>query len=386
MLDITQSKVLDKFCKIVEWTVFIGLCIASYFVTIGVWEQYKSYDSNFKRSKEPTSDGLTIMLNFWPGKNKDSGQDFDFGKDFNLSYSIISGKSEKYILERGINIIEYDDTKKIKVDYDEMKFPKRKESTLHKISSDFISKSEWAEVLVNFNKSILEENLPRVEIYITSERNSYGCNQWKYREGQELFLVGKIGKELWIKIQPENYVLLDKYQSPKSLCENNASFYESFDIFLIEEISKNCPMKCLPYSSINSSFPLCQTENGMICANDIFNEVKSNDLFLQKCTPSCVMTQYLATYEWSGNYNSQPGKNNELNRFGFYYIMINDDTIVFEEYLIQDLMSMIGSIGGTLGLFIGLSCSKLISIIINQLRNCLFHAIQCWVKNEKIVQ
>ena len=41
------------------------------------------------------------------------------------------------------------------------------------------------------------------------------------------------------KIQPENYVLLDKYQSPKSLCENNDSFYESFDIFLIEEISKN---------------------------------------------------------------------------------------------------------------------------------------------------
>ena len=264
-----------------------------------------------------------------------------------------------------------------------MKFPKRKESTLHKISSDFISKSEWAEVLVNFNKSILEENLPRVEIYITSERNSYGCNQWKYREGQELFLVGKIGKELWIKVQPEKYVLLDKSQSPKSHCENNASFYESFDIFLTEEISKKCLRKCLPYSSINNSLPLCETENEMICAHKIFNEVKSNDLFLQKFTQSCIMTQYLATYQWSGNYNP-PGKT-ESNRFGFYYIMTNDDTIVFEEYLIQDVMSMIGSIGGTLGLFIGLSCSKLISIIINQLRNCLFHAKQ-WAENRKTVQ
>ena len=98
MSDITQSiSKVDKFFKFVEWTVFIGLCIASYFVTIGVWEQYKSYDSNFKRSKEPVSDGLTMVINFWPVKNKGSGKDFEFGKDFTLSYSIITGKSQKKI-------------------------------------------------------------------------------------------------------------------------------------------------------------------------------------------------------------------------------------------------------------------------------------------------
>ena len=37
---------------------------------------------------------------------------------------------------------------------------------------------------------------------------------------------------------------------------------------------------------------------------------------------------------------------------------------VQEEYLIHDSMSIIGSVGGTLGLFIGFSFSKVLSFII----------------------
>ena len=40
---------------------------------------------------------------------------------------------------------------------------------------------------------------------------------------------------------------------------------------------------------------------------------------------------------------------------------------VFEEYLIYDTVAMIGSIGGTMGLFIGFSCSGISSSVINLL-------------------
>ena len=57
--------------------------------------------------------------------------------------------------------------------------------------------------------------------------------------------------------------------------------------------------------------------------------------------------------------------------------MSNEQAIVNTEYLICDLNSMIGSIGGTLGLFIGFSFSNIISFAISQLKNFLNHCISC---------
>ena len=367
MFTLTQNR-LEKFIKIVEWVIFFVLCIVSYFVTIGVWEQYQTYDSSFKKSEEPVFDGLTMVMKFWPLENKANGKQFEFKNDFSMSYSI-RGRIDAKNLENGINIVE-DDKMKIQINFEEMR---RKNNLYYRISSNFVSMSEWAKILVHFNESILPKNLPQVEIHILSEKNSYGYNMHgRYFEGRDLLYIGQMGKELWVKVEPEKYIMLDKSQSTKSKCENNISFYESFDKLLIEKIIENCQTTCLPYSSINHTFPICKTEDEKICAYGTFDEVRVNKSFLQKCTRSCTMTQYLGTYEWSGNYFEGEGSHD----FSFYYMMSNEDMIVYEEYLIQDLMSMMGSIGGTLGLFIGFSCSKLISIIINQLRNCLFHATQ----------
>ena len=95
---------LDILLKILEWTIFLGLCISSYFVTSEVWEKYQSYDSNFKRSMEPVTDGPTMVFCFFPGKNRDNGKDFQFGIDFTLSYSIWE-KDNKTLLEKGENLV-----------------------------------------------------------------------------------------------------------------------------------------------------------------------------------------------------------------------------------------------------------------------------------------
>ena len=375
MFDLPKSKlaVLDSFCKIVEWTIFIGLAIASFYVTREVWDQYSSYDSNFKRSKEPVADGPTMVINFWPAKNIGTGKEFEFRKDFTLSFSI-NGRSDKKNLDKGIVIYEISDTMNIEVKYEELMFPSdRFVKSYHKISSDFKSKSEWAEISVQFNNSILPKNLPTVNIHITSEKNAYGRYGDDYFEGQEILFIGQVGKELWIKLQPEKYLFLDKSKNPKSNCKQNVSFYDSFDTLLMGEISKKCPMGCLPYISINSCNPMCKTEQELTCAHAVFYKVKSNDSFLQKCTKSCNITSYNPTYEWEGNWNTLEGE--KSHEFVLYYALAKNEIFTYKEYLIQDFMSMIGSIGGTLGLFIGFSCSNVIRIMIYQFQNCIHHVI-----------
>ena len=376
MLVLPKSKVgvLDSFCKLVEWTIFIGLAASSFYLTREVWDQYLSYDTNFKRSKEPVSDGPTMVINFWPAKNKATGKEFEFRKDFCLSFSI-HGRSDKKILDKGIVMYEIsDDTMNIEVKYEELLFPSDpRVKSYHKISSDFKSKSEWAAISVQFNESISTKNLPTVNIHITSEENAYGRYGDDYFEGQEISFVGLVDKEVWIKLQPEKYLFLDMSKNPKSQCKQNVSFYDSFDTLLMEEISKKCPMRCLPYISKNPHNSICKTEDEFDCAHDVFYKVKSNDSFLQKCTKSCNITSYNPTYEWEGNWNTLEGERSH--EFVLYYALAKNEIFTYQEYLIQDVKSMIGSIGGTLGLFIGFSCSNVIRILICQFQNCIHRVI-----------
>ena len=55
-------------------------------LTQQVWEQYKSYDSNFKKSVGLPSESPTIVFCFWPIQ----ANPFQYGKDFNISYMVDS--------------------------------------------------------------------------------------------------------------------------------------------------------------------------------------------------------------------------------------------------------------------------------------------------------
>ena len=116
-------------------------------------------------------DCVSSQTDLW---NKATGKEFEFRKDFTLSFSI-NGRSDKKNLDKGIIIYEISDTNIIEVKYEELVFPSdRFVKSYHKISSDFKSKHDWAEISAQFNNSILPKNLPTVNIHITSEKNAYG--------------------------------------------------------------------------------------------------------------------------------------------------------------------------------------------------------------------
>ena len=64
------------------------------------------------------------------------------------------------------------------------------------------------------------------------------------------------------------------------------------------------------------------------------------------------------------------GKPNKWNHYEFTYEFSEHPGKVFEEYLIYDIMDMIGSVGGTLGMFIGFSLDGVVTWVIGYIKQC----------------
>ena len=164
---------LVKVVKVIEWLVFIGLCISSVMFSHQVWKQYESYDSSYKISVGNASESPTLIICF---SEVQSNMDmaFEYGKDFNLSYIVDLDLKNVQILNEGINIIEtrgdFVNGTKIEINY-EVLDPLFHDGYCHKISSDLISISIWSGIMINFDLSFPKENLPEVYVITSSEIN-----------------------------------------------------------------------------------------------------------------------------------------------------------------------------------------------------------------------
>ena len=328
MLTSKEGKV-DTFFRILEWTLFLALCIVSNLFLKEVWHKYETYDSNVKTSSKMVKSAPTLMICFWPSKNKANNQPFEQDKGFSMFYATdnINFERNKTKLVEG-NMIIPDDGEKTKVSYEKIDtFEDGSYRTCHKISSEFIPKSKWDAVKINFDGSILKENLPIVDIYITSEENSYGRIFSKYHHGKKTVLKGKFGDSLSVELLTEQRILLDETQSPKSKCAATGSFYECLEENLLKEISNNCSNICFPpVTTINSSIPKCQNEEESNCAKNIILLRKYDNDFLKKCATSCKTTQYTVTNQYLWNYDTIRNKPDQesKNWFWLWYILSND--------------------------------------------------------------
>ena len=79
-----------------------------------------------------------------------------------------------------------------------------------------------------------------------------------------------------------------------------------------------------------------------------------------QCKPNCKITQY------SGKQTYQEKSDTIAIRYSYLAPAL---TIVHKEYLIYDAIGLIGSIGGTLGIFIGFSFSNTIQTLFTTFKN-----------------
>ena len=89
--------------------------------------------------------------------------------------------------------------------------------------------------------------------------------------------------------------------------------------------------------------------------------------FLTTCPNSCTQFQF------QGKMKSLDGYFNNSKSTGLDYLYLSGYIEVHKEYLVYELDDVVGSIGGTLGLFIGFSFLGLLKYFCETVKNYLAH-------------
>ena len=109
--------------------------------------------------------------------------------------------------------------------------------------------------------------------------------------------------------------------------------------------------------------PICQDSKKEIWKN----LTKNWNTFLTSCPNSCKQ------YEYQGKMKSLDGYYNNSKATGLDYLYLSGYIEVHKEYLVYELDDVIGSIGGTLGLFIGFSFLGLLKYFFETIKNYLVY-------------
>ena len=154
--------------------------------------------------------------------------------------------------------------------------------------------------------------------------------------------------------------------------ESHFEKQEDRDKCILTELSKfNCPSICLPllFSHI-SELNICSSSSDFKCMNDGIRQKKST--LLDKCFASKNSIQYKGEVD---TYTRLDGNNDITEKYKsiihFNFTPISNRVLVKEERYILSTTDFIGSVGGSLGLFLGFSCFTYTSDLLDKLLNKL---------------
>ena len=357
----------DGFITALEWVLLIGLCIVSGFFSSGVVEQYLSGKTSFTQYEEPITNHPAIVIRF---SLKPSEVNFS---DINISY-IASGLGLKR-LEKNLSLgknffLHPEGVNKTTVVYLNSLVTLLKPAfrIINLTPLTYTSRGlAGATIKVyhhlrNDDESKSWEN-DQILFTITSIKNSPGVRRiWK--DGKPLYFILRKNTNTRIEIEAEQYKFLEQ----KGECQQ-----ESFNECFVSELEssndfKACSNKCIPkvFSNMGQNFsnPFCQdkgfSRDG--CARHIVKKLIKQSA----CKKSCSRLQYLG--QISENHPDTPNASDKSNYYRLEYKFANKNMYVSEEYFIYDIMNVIGSVGGTLGMFIGFSMTGFSSLIFSKLR------------------
>ena len=212
------------------------------------------------------------------------------------------------------------------------------------------------------------KHLSYFTVYFTSEKNSYGVvlNQWMD------------GKVMPIDIQKSTFKRValkqEKYSFLKMKGCREESFYECFTSEISKANFNQCSKKCLPislpsYEKFN--IPMCETIEERNCAMEVMENLY--DTIVQSENSKCLLKSCsIDNYSGDVSYTRRHTYDNNtiIPENGFtlsYEFSVPEKVTVYNEYLIYDNKRVIGSVGGTLGMFIGFSFSNFLSFFLKSI-------------------
>ena len=346
----------NKHFKILEWILYFILFLFSIICTWGVFKKFDSQTTSIGQKEEPISNRPTLTVCF------SDRQIWEYGKDFNFSYNKVDGLAgDLNPLLIGKNTHEPSEEhiylEEIFTIYS---------AICYKISAHF-HKDRLQNVYTQI-QIISHYDLPSLDIYFTSEEGSYGVTTSIWMDGavMKIELPARMYKTVDVKVV--KHINMEF----KFHC-NDKAFYECFAAKLSDADFSSCPKTCLPISTPTISpkidIPFCKCEvwhqcEEYKCSKNIIQNLL-NDIMADQdeCPNSC------STYEYSGRttYENEDQYDNKKAlleyRFSSPAFMK-----VHQEYLVFDTLGMISAVGGTLGLFIGFSFSKIMSFILAEIQ------------------
>ena len=355
-----------KVCSVLKYLIFILLLIVSILLSKDVFEKYASKATSLKTYEEDITlkENLVVVMELWPLKKMDypdstpiqSYEKWKLGKDFALNFGVSNYKTAHEILSLKEDIQEYELSHKA---VGSVRFEKwiTKWGNSFKISADIVNTRSpyYAFFQVIFNKQIADEDIPSVGFILSSEDNSYGKILSDWVDGSKIHL-SKVKGFKWVDVQPKKTILME-FQSKCS----DIGFYQCFHSELVEQNYDHCPRRCFSISTYGNASPMCETLEEFQCSHEITKKLKN----ASKCLPSCSQINYAIETEVHEDEESRDAKRNVTLAYRFSKRIMK----VEEEFLVHDFVGMLGSIGGTLGLFIGFSLFGLISFILENIQD-----------------
>ena len=360
-----MMKKLELMCLIFKYILTFILLAISIVISKDVLQKYASKAASFKQREEEVTvkEGITLVVGLWPLKKMDypasipyqSYDQWKLNQDFRLKFGVMNYKTAQDSIElkentSGLNIthsgIGKVHFKKIAGHYG---YYYMINANMIKVKSPF-----WTFVNVQIDNNIADENVPFVDIYVSSRENTLGITMFNWLDGKRLTLTRNQGV-YWVEIQPKKIIKMIS----ESKC-GDIPFYECFQDELAFQNYDNCPRKCFSISTCGNLTPICETKEEFYCSHEITLRLKENT----KCLPVCTQIDYGIEYEYQEDLDKPNAKRN----ITFGYRLSNPKMKVEEEYFVHDFVGVLGSIGGTLGLFIGFSFLGGLSFLINHLQ------------------
>ena len=362
------TKKVDFLCLVLKYLIFLLLLITSILLSKDVFDKYASKATSLKTYEEyiTLKENLIVVVELWPLKKMDypdstpyqSYEKWKLGKDFVLNFGVSNFKTAHEIISLKEDIQEYELSHKA---VGSVRFEKwiTKWGNCFKISADIVNTRSpyYAFFQVIFNKQIGDGDIPSVGFILSSEDNSYGKILSHWVDGSKIHL-SKVKGFNWVDVQPKKTF----FMKSQSKC-SDIGFYQCFHSELVEQDFDNCPRRCFSISSYGNASPMCETLEEFQCSHEITKKLKK----ASKCLPSCTQINYAIETEVHEDEESPDAKRNVTLAYRFSKRKMK----VEEEFLVYDFVGMLGSIGGTLGLFIGFSLFGLISFILENIHDVL---------------
>ena len=321
MLGPTQQA---KYFQVIEWILYFCFCGLSVIFMHGVLDNFFSGKTSFSQSEETIKELPTIMICF--SKPNISQSEYKYRSDFKIEYKI-SDKNwnpETTFLKEGTNKLfgEILWLQKVTTQFQGFCY------NLTSVLTNKYMMKQYTEILIYFNKSASEENLPTsLKIFITSEKNSYGV----------VFSNWKNGKVMIADVAPNMFKILNltpkqhNYLTMNSRCSNDP-YYECLTRLISMKLNGSTS-KCSPVSL--PSLPVCKE-------NDNFWESEVWDVW-QNVSDQCT-TKLCTILEYSVEETYYEAIHIKNVIFGFSYQISSNATKLYDEYLIYDSINTIASV------------------------------------------